>query len=191
MNDNEKRQTLIDLIDYIRKEKGLTQSQIAKMAGYTQDNALAQVVSRKTGHEPAIRKLQIAFKDILQKDTVAEIEENAVPLPPIRRRSDNENHLHDFTNQSLFNLTESNRVLAESHKILAETNSKLADKVITASAPYQNSEVFSSMFSNLQEVILRVATGERFASTNEVAALLHKTDRVQASKVSAKGIQKD
>lgn len=103
--------------------------------------------------------------------------------------------------EAILKLIDANKILAQSQKNFSEANKKLADtnerlslllekRESTAFVPQQIPEAVSSMLAGLQEVVMKIAMGERFETTNEVAALLYKVYPDQIPKVSAKGTQK-
>lgn len=82
-------------------------------------------------------------------------------------------------------------LLATANEKLADSNQKLTAlleknrRAFTGGGEQEISPALTSMLQGLQEVVLRVAMGERFESVNEVAALLHKGSPDPSGKVNA------
>lgn len=106
------------------------------------------------------------------------------------KRDSGEEYWHeknDLTNQTILNLAESNRIMAEANKVqseanriqaesnrlLSESNKQLVD-YITAGAGAEIPANVAARFEDLLELIAEVASGSKFHSQQEAAAVLRK-----------------
>lgn len=67
------KEKLQNLIETIKEATGKTQGQISIGAGY-KEKSLTQALSKEDGHEPVIKRLEIAYRDVLKKPTLNKVE---------------------------------------------------------------------------------------------------------------------
>jgi hypothetical protein len=121
---------LKQLIETICELTGKKPTQIAIEAGYIQEQALTQAVSRKKGHEAVIKKLRLAFKDVLNRQAEATSEDNHVePINGTKINVDALMQLISTNADAVRQIGEAialTKTLAEANRMLAETNEQLA-----------------------------------------------------------------
>jgi hypothetical protein len=157
------KEELINLIEFLKKATGKNQSEIGINAGYA-GNSLTEILAKPKGHGTAIKKLRIAYKDILNNSTSAntEVESNTefAPMQAILK-------LIDANRDSI----ETNRLHAEARVIEAKNNDRLINMVerkFTVGVEAKSQVDGPSIIDKVLEVVAVVGSGKKW-TTKEAA----------------------
>jgi hypothetical protein len=175
------------LIERVKQALNLTEEQISAKMGYN-EGYIAQTRARG--------QVSDKFMDALKREFGASQPALHFAARIAAKAEKGQEPAQDkpdqpLTIQALFNLTESNRVLAESNKSLADSHQVLVGMVkgkFTAGEPEEIPAAVQSKLTDLLGLIAEVGSGKKWKSPQEAAAELHKRFSGAETKTSSVGI---